>query len=629
MIKKLNGSDRCFVISLIIGALLISVFLFTYPYLYDEAFYTSIPYRLATGDSLIQDEWHLTQFSSVFSYLPVSIRLALKGSSEGIVVFLRFIYFLIHTSATVAIYKCFRKYEKWAIVAAMIFFTQTPYRIYCISYTSMFVLFALLLVLCLYSIYEKSSVRLYIFAGACFACCCIGNPLFCCAFALYIVACILWIKRNTFKNFVIKIKALLDFKTKKKVKKSTKKQTKKNAAKDVKEIDAFPDMESYNCFFCKEAIIYSFLGIIIIIAIAVIFFFATGGTINSLFENVPNLLNSSEYDAISNELFAKLQETGYFAEIISFNMPYILPLFFIVMAFDKKRKQTPRRCIYLTVALIISVMYMVGILKEIHFEACFFSLPFVIFSVTCYILTDKKNKRLFHCMWIPGAVAAIFQYTSANTHLASLGIVFAINNIAGVIFVRDLFEEIKIDLNPKGKSAGKINLIAVSKMVLCLGLSVQFLFQGCVLMYEQLPEKNSVRATSGPYAGMIMSEQQYDNYTKIISDLDLIKSYNAENEPVLIDSYKNWMYMYTDAPIATYTTWYTGSLKKDQLIAYYKENSDKIPKYIYIDPYDFDNEYDPEHLHRSMLVIDEMFEFSEKQLTNGVLITVEDVKFIL
>lgn len=625
MIKKLNGSDRCFGILLIIGALLISVFLFTYPYLYDEAFYTSIPYRIATGDSLIQDEWHLTQFSSVFSFLPVSIWMALKGSSEGIVVFLRFIYFLIHTMATVAIYRCFRKYEKWAVAAAMIFFTQTPYRIYCISYTSMFVLFALLLVLCLYSIYEKSSVRLYIFAGACFACCCIGNPLFCCGFALYLVACVLWKKRNTFKNFVIKIKTLIDSKTKKNTKK---KSAKNNPKKNTKIIDAFPDMESYNCFFCKEAIIYASLGIAIIVAVAVTFFFATGGTVSSIFENIPNLLNSSEYDAISNELFSKLNETGYFANIISFNMPYILPLLFVVMAFDKKRKQNLHRCIYLAVSLIISVMYMVGILKEIYFEACFFSLPFVIFSIVCYMLTDKRNTRLFYCMWIPTAIAAIFQYTSANTHLASLGIVFAIGNIAGVIFVRDLFEEIKTDLNPSGKSTKKINLIAISKILLCLGLCAQFVFQGCVLMYGQLPERNSTKAAVGPYAGMIMSEQQYENYTKIIADLDLIKSYNVENEPVLIDSYKNWMYMYTDAPIAIYTTWYTGSLNKDNLIAYYKENTDKIPKYIYVDPYDFNNVYNPDNLQRSMSVIEEMFEFSQEELSNGILITVEKAKFI-
>ena len=273
-------------------------------------------------------------------------------------------------------------------------------------------------------------------------------------------------------------------------------------------------------------------------------------------------------------------------------------------------------------------MYMVGILREIYFEGCFFSLPFVIFSLVCYILTDKKNKRLFHCFWLPCAIAAIFQYTSANTHLASLGIVFAINNVAGVIFVRDLFEEIKIDLKPNGKLSRKINLIALSKIVLCLGLSVQFLFQGCVLLYEQLPEKNSARATSGPYSGMIMSEQQYDNYTKIISDLDLIKSYNVEKEPILIDSYKNWIYMYTDAPIATYTTWYTGSLKKDQLIAYYRENIDKIPKYIYVDPYDFDNDYDDAHLQKSMEIIGELFEFSKEELSNGVLITVENAKFI-
>lgn len=612
MTKKLNNTDRLFVISLIIGTVFLSIYLFTYPYLYDEAFYTSIPFRLANGDSLIQHEWHLTQFSSVFSYLPVSIWLALKGSSEGIVVFLRCIYFLIHITATVAIYRCFKKYEKWAIVAAMIFFTQVPYRIFCISYTSMFVLFALLFVLCLLSIYENSSFRLYILAGICFACCCICNPLFCFAVVLYLVAFVVWKKREILKSFVVKVKSLPASKTKKKVEK----------------INAFPDMESYNCFFCKETVIYASLGILIIVVVAVTFFFATGGSINSIFENIQNLIESSEYDAVSGSLFSKIKETRYYVDIISFNMPYILPLLCLFLLFDKKRKYNSHRCIYLAISLIISVMYMIGILKEIYFEACFFSLPFVVFSGVCYILTDEKNKKLFHCMWIPGAIAAFFQYTSANTHLASLSIVFAINNIAGVIFVSDLLKEIKNELNPKAKLTRRKKLTTLATTVMCIGLCMQFLFHGCVLLYGQLPEKNSVKATSGPYSGMIMSEQQYNNYTKIISDLDLIKSYNVENAPILIASYKNWIYMYTEAPIATYTTWYTGELHKEQLIAYYKENTEKIPEYIYVDPFDFDNEYDPDHLQNSIDVIGEMFEFSKEELSNGVLLTVEKAKFI-
>ncbi len=623
MIKKLTKTDLLFIISLIIGILSLSIYLFTHPYFYDETFYISIPYRLINGDSLIQHEWHLTQFSSLFTYFPVKIWLALKGSSEGILVFLRCFYFLIHTTATAAIYKFFRKHGNWAIAAAMIFFTQVSYRIFGISYNSMFVLFTLLFSFSLLSIYKNNSKHLYVIAGTCFACSCVCNPLYCFAFILYLVACAVWTKRALVKSFVIKIKTFCISKTKKNVA--------KNKKNDMNEIVAFPNMESYNCFFSKEAVLYSFLGILVVAVFAVAFFFATGGTINSVFENIQNLLNNSEYFVTSFSFIDKIESTRYFFNMISFNAPYILPLFFLILFLDFRRKDLIRRCIYLSISLAISIVYMFGIFKTFSFYTNFFSLPFIIFSITCYILTDKKNKNLFRFMWIPSAIAAFFQYISANTMLTTLGLVLAIGNIAGVIFVKDLFNEIKIEPNAKAKTKRQKKqpkeLIPFSRCLLCIGLCAQILFHGYVLQYEQIPYTKTTRATSGPYSGIIMTEQLHQSYTSVLSDFDLINSLNTEKTPVLIVSCKNWLYLYNESPMATHTSWCTNIISKDPLITYYTENPDKIPKYIYVDIFDSDNNYSPDLQQFNLDVVSEMFEFTKEDLSHGALLTVEKCKF--
>ena len=135
-----------------------------------------------------------------------------------------------------------------------------------------------------------------------------------------------------------------------------------------------------------------------------------------------------------------------------------------------------------------------------------------------------------------------------------------------------------------------------------------------------------VKATIGPCSGMIMTDDQYEIYSNHIADLNYIKSLNTDNSPIVIDSYKNWMYMYSESPIGTYTTWYKDTLYTEQLSAYYEENPHKIPKYIFIDSYDYFNNYDAVLLEYKLNYASEMFDFTQQELSSGILLTVENLK---
>ncbi|MBQ2846680.1 MAG: hypothetical protein IJE74_00280 [Clostridia bacterium] len=615
MKKRLKNTDFLFVTALCFGLLLLGIFIFIYPYAPDETFYLTVPFRLVNGDSLVQDEWHLTQFSSLFSYLPMRIWFDLKGSAEGIVVFSRCVYLSIHTSLTVLIYVFFRKYKIWAVAAAIMYFTQATHRFLSISYHSMFVVFLLLLSLCIISIHNRGNTRFYIFAGICYGLCCICNPFFCIAFALYIIVFLFWSGKHPPKKALINSTSDNSSKTEK-------------AVYNQKQTDVFCNTKNYNCFFTKKAVVYISVGILIIAVFAVAFFLFTGGTFSSLFNNINNLLMSSEYKVESSFLkktITNLINADFYFNKLSFGMSYFLPILYILLFIDGNRKVNSHRCFYLLFSLILSIMYMVSMFY--NYDSSAFNvveLPFAIFSTVSYILTDKKNKKLFNFMWIPCLIGALFQFFASNAHLVAISVVFITNNVAGVFFVGDLFKEMR--QKPTEEFSKKKKAVVVGRSVLCIGLCLQIVFHGLFYQYKQWPGKDAVKATVGPFSGVYMTEKQYDDYTKSIDDLDLIKNRCTEKSPVLILSYHNWMYMYIEQPVASYTAWYSEEFHQDLLMTYYKENPDKIPEYIYIDSTEYDNKYDPDFKKNIMVIANELFDFTKEDLSNGVLLTVRNFK---
>ncbi len=601
MVKKLQKTDFLFVAVLIVGLLIHIYFLLLVPHSCDEAFYITIPFRLTNGDSLIKYEWHLTQFSSLFSYLPVAVWTAIKGSADSIFLFLRCVYLFIHTSITVFIYGFFRKYKSWAVIASIMFYLHVPYRILAISYQSVFATALLLFALCLVAIYQKQSSRFYIFAGICFGCCCVCNPLFCFAIVFYILALAIWSIKNFGNN------------------KDVEQKTKKGKNKTIQPENPTP-ANGYDCFFTKNAVLRFLAGLLIIAFIAVIFYLLTGGKLRSIPNNLGYLLGSSEYKVFSSA-FSKLVETIIYFGKSAFYTSCILPIIFIALIFDGKRQRNSHRLIYLSISIVWGILYIIDFLIVREFFSGAVSLPFFIFSTICYWVTEKKNKMLFCCIYIPGLAGAFFQYLAANTHLLVIGVVLIVNNIAGVFFVKDLLKEMCSAKKDASEPAGFKK--TVFRGVIITAFCVQLAMSGVFYQFEQISLKGSIKATEGPYAGLYLNEEQYEEYNRTIDDLDYIKSISARKQPVLLLTYDCWMYLHLDRPIATHTTWYPGVFDPDLALTYYKANPKKRPKYIYIESADPKSST----VTVNMSLADELFEYTREDLSNGVLLIVKGYKY--
>ena len=602
MLKKLRKYDLIFVIAMFAVLLMHLACIYGADHFADESFYPTIPLRLLNGDSLVGDEWHLTQFSSLFLYLPVRIWMSIKGTTDGIILFLRYFYLVIHTSVSVGIYSFFRKNKLWAVVGALMFYTQVPLRFLSANYHSLLALFLLFFTITLLKIYKKNNIFLYLCAGFFYGCCCVCNPFECMLFGIYVFACIVW-----------RVKL---FAYKKRISESSE----ENVLKLTQKINVC------DRFFGTKAFFKFFMGICLAAILSIIFFFSTGVTFIELLRNVSYLLEDPGHDVFNSPLVAFVEKIGLTMQhfnTISLNLPFLLPVFYIVLLVDKKRKNPTHKLCYVIVSFILAIFYTVGVLiGALGNSRCLaMSLPFVIISTTSYILTENKNKKLFYCMWFPGLVATIIQYLASDLHLSTLW-VLTISNIAGVFFVKDFISEFKL-VETKDR-----NLRKTCQALLCAGICLQLIFQCTIYIIGRTVDVNEYKELEkGPYAGFLLEEQNYNKNNSMMDDLDVIKLRTNPDDPVWIVSEFSWMYLYLERPFATYSAWQP-FLEMNRIISYYHVNPEKKPKCIYIGwvyiPTGVSTGHviDKARAERTADMIIQRFDCEREDLSNGILLTV-------
>ena len=576
----------------------------------DESFYPTIPLRLINGDSLVSDEWHLTQFSSLFLYLPTRLWLAITDSTEGIILYLRLLYLTIHTGISAWVYKHFREHGAPTVFAVLLFYSQVPLRFMSANYHSLLALFLLFLTVNLYTIATKEKKSLnYWVAGICYACCCVCNPFECFIYPIYILICILWhIKTKHSKN------------------EKPHHKSKQHKAKQKQELQSR--------FFSKKAALSFSVGIGFIAIISILFFLLTGGKFSTLSENIPSLLTDGGHDIFRSPVQAfieKISLTFTHINSISIGLPFLLPAFYLVLLFDKKRRNTGHLLTYIIIAFILTLFFVAGVLTgALKNSRCLaITLPLAILSTVCYILTQNKNKKLFYCVWFPSAIATIIQYLASDMHLSVMW-TLVIGNLAGVFFISDFIKETQ-SLQPERKTKNNRIWHKVCAVLLCAGICLQLIFQCGVYMIGRTVDSDYVMLDKGPYKGLYMNQESYNTNINIMADLDEIKNRCDEDEPVLIISEFSWMYLYTERPFATYSAWQP-FLESSRLISYYKKNPDKIPAYIYIGYYTIPgsvlngHNYNPERAQNYVDSLNHFLDFDTEELSSGILLEVNERK---
>lgn len=94
--------------------------------LLDEAHYYSVVKRFAEGDRVFTDDWTFAQLFTVLLIIPYKIYVGIVGNSDGIILFMRYLYAATEFIFCVYIYRKLREYGMIALIYALMLFTLNP-----------------------------------------------------------------------------------------------------------------------------------------------------------------------------------------------------------------------------------------------------------------------------------------------------------------------------------------------------------------------------------------------------------------------------------------------------------------------------------------------------------------------
>ena len=374
----------------------------------DEHFYVTVAQRFVQGDRPLVDEWHFSQFSCVFLCLPYRLYTALRGSTDGIILFLRGLFVLCNAVFYWFMYLRLRAYRWSALLASLLFCAYIPGGLFACNYYTMAI--RLLMAACLLLFSEKQTVLTHAAAGVLLSCAVLYQPGLALVFAAYSV--LVWTRfflRRKGKRFAEEYALCLSVRTWRTLT----------------------------------------LSVLACAAVFLTWLLARSGLRNIL-AGLPDLFTDPEFDFyVPGETFGFLSRAMKNAADV-YGAACLVPALVILIlsaayacgAFRARRE--PARMVLFCLGAAVWMCSCIYPFRQrgSALTDSFFTMipaPMLWFGLVCYLLCEKKDKRLFG-FWIVGAVSSVCIDVFSNNDL-SLG--FPIAYIADLVFCTELVRELR------------------------------------------------------------------------------------------------------------------------------------------------------------------------------------------
>lgn len=509
----------------------------------DEAFYLTIPHRLLMGDSLLNDEWHLSQLSGFLLMPFVAVFESITKSTDGIIFAMRIIYVIFHSAVSVFIYIRLREYKYIAMAVALLYFLFTPFSIMALSYNTM-------------------SLDLLVFTGVLIATANIEKkiPFIICGltFAMAVLCCPYMAVTYVLFGICVAVHYVL---------------------KKTKHTNTFLSTD----IFSAKTFLWFTVGVGIMAVIFLVFVLSRA-SISEILENLPYILSDPEHPQISITEKFRLYYTSVLnchpLIFISF-ISYAVVILFLI--FDKKRKQ--HSVIYLTASTVIAVftfILFINRLTESYYNAVMFPMLFI--GITSYILCENKPKKLFAGVFVMGMLYSVAVCFSSNQYSYVILMAMAVSNVASLIFLAVLLNEIK-ESNSKVKHHNLLKNISITMAAIAIGFQgiLQIVIKAEYCFWETETTQNlQCKIEKGPAKGLYTSLSNYHIYSNIYNDISYYNDIEKGN--ILFLTEKCWCYLAVeDFSFGTFSAWVSpNNSTLNRLQQYYNLNPEKIPEYIYI-----------------------------------------------
>ena len=498
----------------------------------DESFYLMLPKRLLDGDSLFVDEWHGTQMSAFLLY-PLLWAHQLLFGYEGILLHFRYIYVVFQVLCAVVLYLRLRQHKLFGVLAAWLFFLFTPFDIMALSYNTMGLM---LLTLTIVLLATAKSKRVYAISGFLFAGAVLCCPYLLLGYAVYSAAAVVYGIATGHRDAI----------------------------------------KAWGCFTLGAA------------ALALLFFaFVLSRTsLGDIFRALPHIFSDPEhpskgfFSAINGYLFACATVVRPARIGLAIYLVYLAAL--IAALVDKRR--SAHRLLYLGVSIASALAMLCMLARRLpndNYHQLMY--PLALVGLMAYLVTDKRNHRLFLFTFCGGFVYAFCTYFSSNQGSNIIMAASVTANVASILLLGDALRELRAD----GAAFPRPARVAAGILVPLLFLT-QFSLMGYVkLQHKFWSETPNAALTAvipaGPCRGIHVTPETHDIY---MQEYETLLPLTKKEGRVLYVSSKVWYYLATpNLRVGSLSAWMNTSIQTTPYLAsYYQFNSENLPEHILISP---------------------------------------------
>lgn len=548
----------------------------------DECVYYTIPQRLLKGDRLLIDEWHVEQLSSVLLAFPYWLITTVAGSSEGIILSLRFFCLAVNLILYWFLYAKMRPYGIGGLIPVVLFVANMPMAIITLNYYSMSLHGLAVLCALLFFNDKQYSVPVLLLSGVVLACTVLAEPVLA---ILYFVWSILFFCVSFFQK------------------------------------KGKPFFNDFSFILLPKVWFWVTAGIFLTAAVFFAFLLSRSAP-SEIFRIFPELFSDSEYSFFSGSgrsffSFFKLWQAFRFYGIV----PPVLGITVLILSLvyrKKLRKDKNRKaqlftaaCVcfaaaYLCAAFIILRIPMLSksYTPTYLYYYNYHSAPVFFLGLNCYLLCEQKKPRLF-CVWLVSAVSSVLIDTVSEHVIGFCGVIACFELIPMFFAV---LREIRAEQRCSVKNTEehqkyhrkKLSSAIAAVCLICFfaweSYGVYALgFYQIVEHYANPTKKESLSAVvdHGPFKGIHTTAHINEIYTFILSDIDKIKA--DCTGPFYVSELFAFCYLYADLPFGCYDTWYVEMDSETRAVRYWELLPERRPEYIYIplyDNYTFENYLD-------------------------------------
>lgn len=526
------------------GTLILSAF--TLQPISDEAFYYTIPLRLLQGDRMLADEWHLSQFSSVFLLLPYRIYTAAAGGTEGVLLFMRLLYSAVMLTLFVFYCRTMRGHGVAAIFGAALFCADAFVGIPALNYYNLFAHFLTVFCLTLPLAGQRRSPAAMIAEGLLLACAVLCQP----GFAAVWLICGVFVLIRRIGN---------------------------ERGKELFSNSAFP-LDG------KTWLRLSIGAVAAGAAFCAYLFFTVG--IRGIFENLAGLFGDRAHGMtlLGNAgLMQKLSDfIGHYGALRIALSAFSLVAAALYSRFGSKKKSVRAALFLLALTALIA-----GTITKVDANAFLYgAAPLLPFALSCYFLCEKRDVRLSSLLLCAVAGGLVTDYFSDVTILYGARMAC----LPAACFAGELLREL---LREDGERSGAKQTARIKKrsplfVGLCILAAAALL---CVSGRIALQAESGALSLAdgaevlrqGPYRGLSVCEADAENYGHTLADLDRLT--DGYDGPFYVGAMQPEDYLYLDLPIGTFTTYYINANASERQALYWQLHPEKRPGRIYI-PYE-------------------------------------------